>query len=225
MNPSAALLLMSDGRWPTGGYAHSGGLEAAVAAGLVGDAATLEAWLRGRLRTTGEIDAAFGALAWSLAAAADTEDGDWQALAEEYWARLPVPAMREASRKLGRAVLRAAEMTWPVGPPAVACSPAAGTPWPLAFAVAARSGGLDKTSTTLAIAAAAVQGPAWAATRLLGLDPYQVAGCLSRLAAEVDEVAALAGGYGAGTVPCHSAPLLDIGAANHATWEVRLFAS
>jgi urease accessory protein len=208
---------MSDGRWPTGGHAHSGGLEPAVRSGLVTDARTLEKWLRGRLRTTGEVDACFAAVAWALAESVGSTA--WDSLIDEYWARVPVPSLREASRVLGRAVLRAAEATWPAG------SRLTGSPWPLAFAAAARAGGVDLQSTTLAIATASVQGPAWSATRLMGLDPYQVAGCLSRLAAEIEEVAHRAGGCDPETLPSLSAPLLDIGVGHHSTWEVRLFAS
>ena len=42
------LLLLTDGRFPAGGYAHSGGLEAAVEAGLAADGVPL--YLAGRLR-------------------------------------------------------------------------------------------------------------------------------------------------------------------------------
>ena len=49
----AALLLLADGRFPAGGHAHSGGVEAAVAAGRVHDTASLEAFCRGRLHTAG----------------------------------------------------------------------------------------------------------------------------------------------------------------------------
>lgn len=217
MTGSAALLLMSDGRWPTGGHAHSGGLEAAARAGLVTDAQTLERWLRGRLRTTGEVDASFAAVAWALAESVGS--AAWASLVDEYWARVPVPSLREASRVLGRAVLRAAAATWPAGVGVI------GSPWPLAFAAAARAAGVDLHSTTLAIASASVQGPAWSATRLMGLDPYLVAGCLSRLAGEIDEVACRAGGCDPENLPSSSAPLLEIGASHHSTWEVRLFAS
>lgn len=215
---AAALLLLADGRWPTGGHGHSGGLEAAVRSGLVSDATTLDKWLRGRLHTTGAVDAGFGAVAWALAGDAGT--GDWDGLVDEYWARVPAPSLREASLMQGRAVLRAAAATWPAN--LRADRP---WPWPLAFAAAARAAGTALADTALAVAAASVQGPAWSATRLMGLDPYLVARCLAGLAPEIDEVAALAASCDMGGLPSSSAPLLDMGAVEHSTWEVHLFAS
>ncbi|MDP8970441.1 MAG: urease accessory protein, partial [Actinomycetota bacterium] len=55
--PTAALLL-ADGRFPSGGHAHSLGLEAAVADGRVRDLDTLGAFAAGRLATAGLCDAA-----------------------------------------------------------------------------------------------------------------------------------------------------------------------
>ncbi len=55
------LLLLADGRFPAGGHAHSGGLEAAVAAGRVTGVADLAGFLRGRLATAGQVSAAFAA--------------------------------------------------------------------------------------------------------------------------------------------------------------------
>jgi urease accessory protein len=73
-----------------------------------------------------------------------------------------------------------------------------------------------------------VTGSASAAVRLLGLDPYSVHALLARLAPECDRVAAEAAkrsGDPVDDLPAGGAPLLDIGAEHHATWEVRLFAS
>ena len=47
MSGLATLLVLADGRLPAGGHAHSGGLEAAVAAGRVHDLSTVESFLRG----------------------------------------------------------------------------------------------------------------------------------------------------------------------------------
>lgn len=54
---SELVLLLADGRWPGGGYAHSGSLEAAVRAGLVHDAETLRLFVVGRLNTAGPFEA------------------------------------------------------------------------------------------------------------------------------------------------------------------------
>jgi urease accessory protein len=102
-------------------------------------------------------------------------------------------------------------------------------PLPVSFGVAARAAGLAAADVALAMAAASIQGPGWAATRLLGLDPYLVAGVLTRMAPTLDEVAAEAARDGSALdwadLACLGAPLLEIGAEVHATWEVRLFAS
>ena len=236
MRSQIALALVADGRWPSGGHAHSGGLEAAVRAGLVTDSETLHSWLAGRLRTTGEVDASFGSVSWTLAIPEDlTGTGPdtvcehrqrWALVSEEYWARVPVPSLRAASRTLGRATLRAAAATWPLPAPLRPDRPVEGDwPWPLAFGAAARACGMDKETTAVALATASVQGPAWSATRLMGLDPYQVARSLARLVDDIEQVARRASQCDMESLPSLSAPLLDIGAGNHATQEVRLFAS
>ena len=51
MTGLATLLLLADGRLPSGAHAHSGGLEAAVAAGRVTDLDSLTGFLHGRLAT------------------------------------------------------------------------------------------------------------------------------------------------------------------------------
>src|SRR2546430_4448027 len=64
---TVALLLLTDGRFPAGTHAHSGGLEAAVRAGRVTGIEELESFLRGRLATAGPVTAAFAAAAPPLA--------------------------------------------------------------------------------------------------------------------------------------------------------------
>jgi urease accessory protein len=224
------LLLLVDGRTPTGGHAHSGGLEAAVALGLVCDAVSLHGWLTGRLETVGRVDAAFSAAWWALAVAGETAGPAWPTLVDEYWARTPAAALRAASRAQARGVLRAGWAMWPGPGVAAASDVPGGAPWPLALAAVAADGGVGLDEVTLAAASAAVTGPAWASTRLLGLDPYEVARCLAQLAVRVEAVASASRRWGCGSLdptdlPAGSAPLLDIGAERHATWEVRLFAS
>ena len=211
----ATLLVVADGRLPAGGHAHSGGLEAQVAAGRVRDVAGLAGFLRGRLATTGLVSAAF-------AAAACRRTDEWVDLDLGLDARTPSPALRKASRAQGRALVRAGRAMWPM--PAIGREPHQ----PIALGVLAAAAGLGPVEAAVAAAHGTVTGPASAAVRLLGLDPYEVHGLLARLAPECDRIAADAAARAGDPVdllPAAGAPLLDISAELHATWEVRLFAS
>ena len=55
------LLLLLDSRAPAGAHHHSGGMEAAVQAGLVTGLAGLDDFCRARLRTSARVGAAFAA--------------------------------------------------------------------------------------------------------------------------------------------------------------------
>jgi urease accessory protein len=108
---SLGALLLSDSRFPAGGHAHSGGVEPASTAGTVTDLASLEVFLRGRLRTAGMVAAGLAAAA--CARARNAGAAVWEELDAEADARTPSPAQREASRRQGRALLRAARAAWP----------------------------------------------------------------------------------------------------------------
>lgn len=237
---AATLLLLADGRFPAGGHSHSGGLEEAVAAGRVQDEESLFGFLSGRLSTAGLVDSALSAAAHLLAG----RPADLEALDAEAAARCPSPALREASRSLGRRLARASASIWPeawltyaglVGPwqqGAVKDAAAHGNSpmFPVVLGVVGRSVGLGAQDVSLLAAQASVSTPAWAATRLLGLDPFAVARCLAALAGRVEEVAAkgleaLGNDLELARLPSLSCPLLEIGAEAHARWEVRLFAS
>ncbi|MDL5158620.1 urease accessory protein UreF [Actinomycetospora termitidis] len=60
------LWLLADSRLPTGGHAHSGGIEAAVRRGLVTGPDDVAAWLAGRVPTAGLVTAAAAAAACAL---------------------------------------------------------------------------------------------------------------------------------------------------------------
>jgi urease accessory protein len=175
---SVAALLLSDSRFPAGGHAHSGGVEAAVTAGTVSDLASLEAFLRGRLRTAGLVAAGLAAAACARAGrggrggrggaetAAGGErrpvEGTKGREGEDHWvkrhegaelldlldaeadARAPSPAQRAASRRQGRALLRAARVAWPEDPglAGLAASGAATARAPGRASVAVAGGGV-----------------------------------------------------------------------------------
>jgi urease accessory protein len=211
------LLLFTDGRFPAGGHAHSGGIEAAVMAGRVTDLDTLATFLAGRLATAGRVATAFAA-----AAAAGVHD--LTCLDSEAAARIPSPALRAASRVQGRQLLRAARAVladMPEGVEQLHHFVAMGL-------VCAATPGLGPADAARWAAYDAISGPASAAVRLLGLDPFRAWGVVAALLPESDEIAqeAAAGAtQSLDQLPSCSAPLLDIGAEHHAASEVRLFAS
>ncbi|WP_448621737.1 urease accessory protein UreF [Geodermatophilus sp. URMC 65] len=207
---TAALLTLADSRLPAGGHTHSGGVEQAIAAGVVHDPATLTAFLRRRLHTAGAVAAGLAA------AACGADSATLASLDLEADARTPSPALRAASRQQGRGLVRVGRRAWP--------SPA----WdalpdrphsPLAVGVAAAAAGLTPRDAAAAAAYLSVSGPATAAQRLLAMDPLAVAALTARLAPEIDEVAAVDG------VPAAADPLLDLLAEVHAARKDRFFAS
>ncbi|MEU4494243.1 urease accessory protein UreF [Streptomyces sp. NBC_00210] len=223
--PRAALLVLADGRFPAGGHAHSGGVEAAVASGAVHDTASLQAFCRGRLHTAGLTAAGL------TAAAADGHDP--LVLDEAADARTPMPALRKVARRLGRQMLRAARITWPSADlDRLARDRPKGVHQPVVLGVAARAADLTPLDAAQAAAYESVSGPATAAVRLLSLDPFDATALLARLAPEMDEVADAAAttagrltDLGVDALPAASAPLLDLTGEQHAAWTVRLFAS
>ncbi|MFF7974993.1 urease accessory UreF family protein [Streptomyces sp. NPDC007905] len=221
----AALLVLADGRFPAGGHAHSGGAEAAVKAGRITCAASLEDFCRGRLHTAGLVAGALAA-----AAVLGVDPAELDAAAD---ARTPSPALRAAARRLGRQLMRAARASWPSGElDALARQFPKGAHQPVVLGLAARSAGLGPEDAAYCAAYESVSGPATATVRLLSLDPFDATGVLARLAPELDRVADAAVeaarnalDEGADALPAASGPLLEIGAEWHATWPVRLFAS
>ena len=210
------LLLLTDGRFPAGGHAHSGGVEAAVMAGRVSGIDTLAVFLAGRLTTAGRVAAALAAAACCGAHPVEQVDA-------EAGARIPSPALRAASRAQGRQLLRTARSV--LGHP--------GLPDELHLPVAmgvvsAATPDVGPTDAARWAAYESISGPASAAVRLLGLDPFAAWGVVAALLPEAEAIAAAAAATATGPLdqlPSRSAPLLDIGAEAHANQEVRLFAS
>ncbi|MFY1671763.1 urease accessory protein UreF [Plantactinospora sp. WMMB334] len=222
MTALATLLVLADGRLPAGGHAHSGGLEAAVTSGRLRDLAGLDGFLRGRLGTTGRVTATFTAAACAASSPGPADPLRLDALDEGLDARTPSPALRRASRVQGRALLRAGRAIWSVDPAH------RDRHHPVALGVVAAAAGLAPAEAAVAGAYGAVSGPASAAVRLLGLDPYAVHAIVAGLAGECDRLGAEAATLvdePVDLLPADSAPLLEIGAEIHASWEVRLFAS
>jgi urease accessory protein len=218
----AALLLLADSRLPAGAHAHSGQLEAAVAAGLVSGMVDLVEFVHGRLTTQGSLSAGIASAAWRLADA-DAGRDQWEQLDAACDARTPSPAQRSASRAQGRALLRVGGRAWPAAP--LDRLPAAPHHAAALGALAWAAGGSSRDAATVA-ALGTMTAPASAAVRLLSLDPLEVQAALATLAGVVDEVADRADTAAAeGRLLCPGSPVLDLLAESHVTAEVRFFAS
>jgi urease accessory protein len=218
----AALLLLADGRLPAGAYAHSGGLEPAVAAGRIADMAGLERFLIGRTETAGFVAAVFAAVACRQALR-----GDLSGLAEletELDARIPSLELRKVSRDLGRQLRRAMNSIRP-HPHFAAFGP---TPHqPIVMGVAAAVLGLGPQDAALAILHETTAGAA-AAAKLMRVDPFNVHAALARATDRLDRLATAAAGHAdtlPADLPAPGSPLADIAAEHHRRSNVRLFAS
>ncbi|MCV7222304.1 urease accessory protein UreF [Mycolicibacterium elephantis] len=211
MTNLTTLLTLSDSRLPTGGHVHSGGVEQAVAEGLVRDLATLRAFLRRRVRTHGLVAA-------SIAAAVCGGGLGIEAADRETDARTPAPAARRASRAQGRGLVRLARRVWPDAD----WGPLGATPHlAVAAGVAGAASGMPPEHTALSVIYTTMTGSATAAQRLLALDPGDVAAVTFDLAPLCDQLA-----IEAARGLCElSDPLLDVLAERHGQRERPLFAS
>jgi urease accessory protein len=215
-----AMLLLADSRLPSGGHAHSGGIEAAVTDGLVSTVDDLALFLRGRVRTVGPTLAGF-------AAAACVADDDWLGLDRALSARILSAAARAASRAQGAALLRTASRMWDT--PGLAALRAIGRPHhPLVLGVAVAAGGGTPDDAAALAVHHLVGGACSAAVRLLGLDPLAVAAVqagLAELAAAAARTGVSAATEKPARLPATGATMPELLAAQHAQSEVNLFAS
>ena len=211
MSSLATLLSLADSRLPTGGHVHSGGVEEAVASGLVVDLPTLRAFLRRRITTQGLVTA-------SVAAAVHTGSLSAAAADRETDARTPAPAARQASRAQGRGLTRLARRVWVDGEwDALGATPHLAV---AAGAVGAASG-MTPQHTALSVVYTTMTASATAAQRLLALDPGDVAALTFELSGLCDQTADLA----CKELADLSDPLLDVLAQRHNARERPLFVS
>jgi urease accessory protein len=249
----AGLLLLADSRLPAGGHIHSGGIEALVDRGLLRDTRDLALVLDARIRTAGLCAAAVAAVAATIGSGAgagagagadadggaDAEGGAGTGVGWARWdaavdVRTPSPALREASRAQGSALLRTTRQAWPVASGLAVLGAAIVRPHhPLVLGVAAAAAGTTPAHAAALAVHHLVGGAASAAVRLLGLDPLRVAAVQAALVSTADLVAACATEVAAFVVaaddpdllPSDATPLPEILAELHDASEVTLFAS
>lgn len=235
--PTSALTmtLLADARLPSGGHAHSAGLEPAMRAGL--RARDVPALIDARLRTVVRVDAGTAVvcraagLGTDLGTAARLLRGAWHAWA----ARTPSEASRAAAVDVGRGYRRLLDRLWGSTDACAALTAAEAAeqdpggphrhpPRPVVLGVLAAAGGLDARQTAALVGYDDVQTLAAACLKLDPLDPLVVTGwtlaAFARLAALADELAGLSDPT---EIPASGAPLVDQWAQAHAHRTERLF--
>lgn len=209
--PLAMMLSLADSRLPVGGHVHSGGVEQAIADGVVRSTTTLADYLHRRLTTTGLVAA-------SIAAAVADGVLDVAAAQRETDARTPSSAARKASLAQGRGMLRLAGRMFP-DDDFSAHRPT--THLPVISGSIGRVSGLSGFHTALVLVYTTVSGSATAGQRLLALDPADVAVMIAELGTDCERIAAQA----AVELADESDPILDIFAERHERQPMPLFMS
>jgi urease accessory protein len=216
MNP--LTLLLADSRFPSGSYAHSLGLEQAVNDGL----RDVPAFIRARQRHVAAAEAAFAVAARRAA----MHPPQLARLDREWAARTPAPALRDAGRRLGSQLLRAAAVAFPAAAHLAAYRAASRlTPRPIALGVVAADLGVCAVDTALLALYDDAATVASAALKLLPLDPAVTARWLAELAPDLTRAAHAIAGDDDGPLPSPTAVAIEISAPIHLEQRERLFAS
>jgi urease accessory protein len=215
------LLQLADSGFPAGGFAHSGGLEAAVALG------------RGRARGEAGVVAFATAALWQAGTFAlpfvrEAHTGAGAAAVTELDARCERAqsghVTRRASRAQGRAWMRACGEAFgaELGPDGAAALPFGH--WPVAFGATVSALGVAREDALALYLQIGTRGVLSAAVRLGELGPSAAQRAQDRLAAVAREVIAACGERGVEDA-AHSAPIEELFANLHDALPARLFQS
>ncbi len=220
MDPDLGVMLLADARLPTGGHAHSAGLESALATGLGG--AEVPAYLRARLRSVALVDAAASVLALRASSARPVR---FVAVHDALLARTPTEPIRESSGLLGRGLVRLAARLWPEHPAVVALDELGPRPQrPVALGAVAAAMGLAEQQVARACLYEDAQTVAAAALKLLPVDPTETARWVCEAADVIQESIDRAVAVTApADLPAVTAPLVEHWALQHTTRVRRIF--
>ncbi|MFE5642535.1 urease accessory protein UreF [Rhodococcus sp. NPDC056516] len=217
-----ASMLLADGRLPTGGHAHSSGLEPALVGGLL--QSQVPDFIRGRLETVGLVEAAATVITRRWAVSAGSA-GELEDISRELLARTPSAPLREASIQLGRGLARLASRLWPHHPAVQILMALPGHPMrPLALGVFTAISGMDDLQAARSCLYDDAQTVASAALKLLPVDPAEPVEWLLRAASTIETVAAVAVAVdGVTDIPATTGPLVEQWSLEHHARSRRIF--
>jgi urease accessory protein len=214
------LWQLIDSAFPSGGFAHSGGLEACVQHGYV-TARGLHAFARHAVANV-------GSTSLPLVTAAHRRSGDLAALDDLAHVFLSNAVANRASRAQGRALLTSAARSF--GGPAIAIiertvreSPLEGHYAPI-FGAVYSALDLPLRDTQRAFVFIALRGVASAAVRLGVIGAYEAQTLQASVAADLERVVDEYGGLEPSDI-AQTAPLIDVFQATHDRLYSRLFQS
>jgi urease accessory protein len=216
---STAAMLLADARLPSGGHAHSAGVEPAVTAGV--RPADLSALLRGRASTTTLVEAGTAVVARH----ARLEGGDLDAVEAAWAARTPSRAQRDAARVLARGYLRVGGALLP-GDEALAAWRGRSTPPPRPCVLGVIGAGLALSPLELArlVVYEDMQAAAAAVLKLEPCDPLDLVTLVVELCSGVeDRVSEISTITDPADIPALTAPQSEAWAEAHARSTRRLF--
>lgn len=217
--PSTVAMLLADARLPSGGHAHSAGVEPAVTAGV--HPADLATFLRGRASTTTLVEAGTAVVARH----ARLTDGDLDGVEEAWAARTPSKAQRDAARLLARGYLRVGAELLP-GDGVIAAWRRRATPPPRPCVLGVIAAGLDLPPLELArlVVYEDMQAAAAAVLKLEPRDPLDLVSLVVDLCSGIEwRLETISAITDPAEIPALSAPQSEAWAEAHARSTRRLF--
>lgn len=216
-SPHTIGMLLADARLPSGGHTQSSGVEPALLGGM--PAGEVRAFLRARARTTSLVDA--GTAVLTRHAVLDCVPV--APIVRAWAARTPSRAIRDASKDLGRGLLRLAGRVWP-GVPSSLAGAGDSPPRPLVLGAIAAHAGMDAEGL---VRLTVYDDMACAVAALLKLEPGDpadgVAMVLDACSSVEPQILAVAKITQAHQIPAASAPQAEAWAEAHAQTSRRLF--
>ncbi len=227
-----AAFLLADSRLPSGSYSHSAGLEPAVLAGL--GVHGVYPYLLSRLNTVVRVETAAAVLAYRSAQSynrgtlegADVADiPSFPEIESALDARTPSSAQRDASRRLGRGMLRLALTLRPDHAAVAVLQREVRKPTrPVALGVMGAALGVELSQLAQLCCYDDAQSVVAAALKLLPIDPMAATGWILDAAGEMAAVARKAlGTRTLEDIPALSAPWMEHWAEDHTKRTRRLF--